>query len=128
MHTVATILGGSVATQEDSVILHLPIQSHTNATANTWETALFTTCGKVGETTITNIVFHSLALNRLNIHIFSVSSSFEFVIKSNTIAISFGFDCVNCYRAYFLYQYWQDIFKSALNQIGMALSLNQMAD
>ena len=52
------------------------------------------------------------------LYIFSVSSSFEFVIKSNTIAISFGFDCVNCYRAYFLYQYWQDIFKSALNQIG----------
>ena len=44
MHTVATGVTGSVATQEEPVLLHLGIHIQN---ANTWETALFTTCGTV---------------------------------------------------------------------------------
>ena len=72
MHTVATGVGGSVATQKEPVILHL---HHTHIHyANTWETALFTTCGTVIITTNPIIVILLRALKWLNTHMFYVSN------------------------------------------------------
>ena len=112
MHTVATGNGGSVATQEEPVILHLPIQSQN---ANTWETALYTTSGPVIISTKLNVVIHLRALKWRNTHMLWVSWSFEYVIESNTIAISIGFDGVwTVIEPIFCTKYWRNIFKLAV--------------